>query len=55
MNADRALAFVRQALGRAAELRGLIILDPTSQGVFVSLVRNLESAEADLVPPQVGT
>ena len=50
MNADRALAYVKQAITRAAELRAQVVLTPDAAPIFVSLVRNLESAETDLTP-----
>jgi len=48
VNPDRAKAFVDQALALLPELESRITLPNDSMGNWVSLKRNLESAQADL-------
>ncbi len=51
MNTDRAIQYVRQALELLGRLEGRVSIPVDTLGEYISLKRNLESAEADLTPP----
>ena len=54
MNIDRALAYVKQAIGRLDEVEQGIAVGAVDSGPLASLRANLKSAEADLTPPTQG-
>ncbi len=53
-NQDRAYNYVTQALAHYHELEGKVTVPGDDVGRWVSLGRNLESAQADLTPPKEG-
>lgn len=54
MNNDRAYQYIKQALDLATRLGEQVEMKPDANAIYVSLVRNLESAEADLKPATPG-
>ncbi len=53
-NQDRAYQFVTQALEHYRKLDTLVTVPSDHAGRWVSLGRNLESAQTDLTPPKEG-
>ena len=53
-NQDRAYNYVAQALELYRNLDGKVTVPSDDVGRWVSLGRNLESAQADLTPPTEG-
>ncbi len=53
-NQDRAYNYVTQALEHYRELDKTVTVPPDDVGRWVSLARNLESAQTDLTPPTEG-
>ncbi len=51
INSDRALRYVIQALDLLQQLEGVVSVPSAHVGTWVSLQRNLESAQVDLTPP----